>query len=553
MRFAPPGAAPLAMVLLLWTACKTDLPNASYRCERTSDCPTGFLCDPKLLLCVRYSPELGARLDGQVGGAAAVSGREGQAGEPAGSAAGASGSAGSGGSAEPPQPARAGSAAAGTDPVGTMAPVGGEPNGIAQAGARCSTASQRACAGHGSNQVLECDGAAWQPAPACEGGSLCDSVSPAHLGRCRPVVPECSGNAADTTVCIGSTLHQCGIDGVTVKVDRSCGPGMTCSDGACECATKCDGECVDHQTSAEHCGRCGHSCGAAGCAMGLCNPEMLAQGKNTINSLEVNDLGVFWIDLDEYFDWNESSTGTLIRMGFDGKNPLALLTDGSDAHAPSDLALDDRNVYMIRGDNHVLKLAPDGSSERVLSDLAVDGWFFTVAGGYVYYSGPATQAIVRVSVDGGSPEVIVAEATAPDLFVVDGEYLYWTDYQAYTINRVPVRGGTSSVLVTEEAVLRPFFVKAGNLYWSAERSRKLKMRSVEGGATTVLLEDLVNDVVADDTHLYLNAGASVTRIPLGGGAVERLSDDFGVIYAFAEHGDYVYLATREATVYRVRK
>ena len=86
--------------------------------------------------------------------------------------------------------------------------------------------------------------------------------------------------AAPTGVC-DTTKAQC----VACLVFSDCGamPGTVCSQGACVCpdegASWCgDDECVDLQTSRQHCGQCGHGCFGS-CIAGACGDawEPIAQ------------------------------------------------------------------------------------------------------------------------------------------------------------------------------------------------------------------------------------------------------------------------------------
>ena len=78
--------------------------------------------------------------------------------------------------------------------------------------------------------------------------------------------------------CAGDTVEACGdactpcvapAGGTVACVDRACVP-------SCVGQTACDDACVDTQTAAAHCGRCGHSCGAGSCVEGACQAVTVA-------------------------------------------------------------------------------------------------------------------------------------------------------------------------------------------------------------------------------------------------------------------------------------
>lgn len=98
---------------------------------------------------------------------------------------------------------------------------------------------------------------------------------------------------------------------------------VSCIDQVCVCTDghgDCDGDLTKNgcetllDSAAEHCGACGHSCGASGCLDGRCTPESLLERTGFAGPLVFRD-DVFFIDL---------TNGDL--MSFPTSNPAALRT-----------------------------------------------------------------------------------------------------------------------------------------------------------------------------------------------------------------------------------
>ena len=80
----------------------------------------------------------------------------------------------------------------------------------------------------------------------------------------------------------------CARPGRTCGDGKKCCPGATCRGGTCRCKagrTKCDGRCVDTQTSETHCGACNAPCDPTEtCVEGVCQPPAVCSGELCPNS-----------------------------------------------------------------------------------------------------------------------------------------------------------------------------------------------------------------------------------------------------------------------------
>jgi hypothetical protein len=117
---------------------------------------------------------------------------------------------------------------------------------------------------------------------ACAAGDVCDvGACTSECGEGRDVCARaCVVLQSDPLHC-GSCGETCDLDGACVAGDcidacnDECDAGEICVGGSCECRAgldRCNGDCVDLQTDAEHCGECGETCDEAPCGGGECQP-----------------------------------------------------------------------------------------------------------------------------------------------------------------------------------------------------------------------------------------------------------------------------------------
>lgn len=126
-----------------------------------------------------------------------------------------------------------------------MSGAGASNSAPAPAGEPCTTAGMIRCRTQGSAERQRCDGMTWVPDVPCAASEVCDSSTPA--ATCSPAPAVCQGNGGHT-VCDGSELHQCSVDGASVMREtcvsaQHCQLGMA-SQHCAMCLTnefKCEG------------------------------------------------------------------------------------------------------------------------------------------------------------------------------------------------------------------------------------------------------------------------------------------------------------------------
>jgi hypothetical protein len=322
--------------------------------------------------------------------------------------------------------------------------------------------------------------------------------------------------ASDTGV-VDVTLR---VDAVDSSVDRSAPPSDSGTDAP---ATAIDVEgseaCApsDPNSDPSNCGACGHDCLGGECALGVCQPLVLAQGQPgpTIADIAIDDTSIYWTD-------SQSAVG---RVPKSGSRDAGLVITGL-AGLPISLAVDAQRLFVSTGTN-VYAFNKDGfgpmpvASQTGASNLVVEPT------GVDWAVQDATEAGLKPWVahapfdgDGGFLDAqLIATNLASSAFATDGANLFWGQYDAIScqdsenvrILRAQLGADASSTpLVTcqylGEPGTRQISVDATRVAWINACDESIWVAPKDGG-------------VADDSGCSSGAARQLTQGMVGGGAL----------------------------------
>lgn len=358
----------------------------------------------------------------------------------------------------------------------------------------------------GTGEPADCPGGAGCP---CDGG--CDPELSCVLDVCT----DCGNGTVEHT-------EQC--DG-EVAGGQCAGCLVTCN----ETHDDCDGDpatCEDLQTTAEHCGACGHGCLGAGCSGGLCEPIALADNLGQPLGIVVEGDEVYWADQST----GGSSSGRILRTSTEPGGEIEVLADNQGN--PERLVLTDTHVYWGNtSTGGIFRVARDGTGlEEFVPNEAAPKRLTVVEVGQnavlIWTRYVSAGAVVRAPLATGTPTVVVGgQPFAAGLQTADG-MLYWTSRDDGAVRRLEM--GADPVVVEDLATAQdnPFsvVVDEGTIYWVNEGTQgaayldgAVWSMPVEGGEPMLLAEGEARpfELVVDASHLYW-----VSRVPQG--AVRRL-------------------------------
>ncbi|MCM2276948.1 MAG: hypothetical protein NDJ89_02590 [Oligoflexia bacterium] len=227
----------------------------------------------------------------------------------------------------------------------------------------------------------------------------------------------------------------------------------------------------------------------------------------------------------------------------------------------------------------------DGHSVTVLPALVAGEIPTSVAvhSGYVYWSdsidwGALTSSVKKVLASGGTVTTLASNIAYTASLAVDSVHVYWMDNGS--LNRVPVGGGTviplasgystnivvdatdvyfafspsgiqkvptsggSTVVIEPETVVgaAPFAIalNASEIFWT-NWGGALRKIPLGGGTISDLGTGIyASALAATSTHVYWADFNGISRIPVSGGASERLAS--GQAKCFAMDGTFIYWA-----------
>lgn len=224
------------------------------------------------------------------------------------------------------------------------------------------------------------------------------------------------------------------------------------------------------------------------------------------------------------------------------------------------VAVDDQRLYWSDGVSilacdkskcagSMVTLAPVTS---IVRDIALDStnvyWATIGVGG-----SSGVGHVMKMDKHAGAP-VELATTSWPERVAVDETNVYWIDQGPPTsgVYTVPIAGGPSTQL-SDSALAEPIGLAfdRDNVYYATSDGTVFKV-SKNGGPTRMLVTGVgqfVGGLASDGTNLYIDAEATLVRVPLTGGsavavagglrAPERIALDDTSVYIADDAGDAV--------------
>jgi hypothetical protein len=239
-----------------------------------------------------------------------------------------------------------------------------------------------------------------------------------------------------------------------------------------------------------------------------------------------------------------------------GSTPSAPVTIACDQRTPARLVVDANNVYWTveTPGAVVMKAALSGGAAQTLVQDSGAAFGLAVDATYVYFTQPAAGRVMRVPIAGGAAVPLATQVDGPLSLAIDGASLYWTGGTAVgSIMKLPLRdGATATVLLTGLGRPRAIAVDGGFVFWTdfADGSvLRAPTADADGGAPptpmrlTYGLKQPADLVVLGGYAYVPDQAGRVLRVPVAGGAPEKLADTVGVPFGIGCDGVFVYWST----------
>jgi len=285
--------------------------------------------------------------------------------------------------------------------------------------------------------------------------------------------------------------------------------GSTTPDGGTD-ADVCIG--VDVDASADHCGRCGHSCLGGQCQAGVCQPTTVATAQGRVGGLVVDATHIYWTSL---------TNNQVVRAPKAGGGTAQVLASAPAVGAARSLAVSGAHVYWGNDDftNTVVNRCP----------LAGCG-------------------------AGVQPEKI-ADAQRPVGIAVDATHVYWCDRNSNEIKRRAFTGGAVELVATANGGPQALTVENGRAWWVDDFSGQVGSHYQDGGSFDVGIGGQSGRVIkVDATRAYWgvqidpgqrgkilsaprNGGGQTQEVGIAGGEPLGMSLDGTTLYWTAQSPD----------------
>ena len=285
------------------------------------------------------------------------------------------------------------------------------------------------------------------------------------------------------------------------------------SDGGPDGSTNCT---ADLQTSAQHCGRCGHDCLGGECSAGKCLPKILASGLVNPNAIALDATHVYTTT---YGD------GRVIRAAKDGSSFAPIATG---MKYSSGVGVAGNTLYWTNADftyddagywGGLFKCTLPACTDKSLVVAADMPNNLSEVSGVIFLSVRNDAEIRRVNAN-GSGNILVATTNSPFGLACDTNHCYYTSSQP-NLYRAQADGGRGETAV---GALNADFVGYAAVdndryYWAftEENTGKGKVQSglkndIAGAKTTYGTDNKSGSVgvAVDATNVYWTNGGTFT-------------------------------------------
>lgn len=234
------------------------------------------------------------------------------------------------------------------------------------------------------------------------------------------------------------------------------------------------GPCAaDLSTSAEHCGRCNHSCLGGTCASSQCQPVTLATRSRPYD-LALDATNVYWTD----------------------KGGGALLPDVSTVPKAGGMVRLVSQASSASGDPTALVIA--GTGRMVFTDLQNDLILSCAK------AGTACQDEKQLTSESGANGV-----------AWNGTSVYWANSSSGNIRRADALLQNDVIFVSSRNTPRRIVANAANVFWTV--SGGIETVPVTGGGVSQYSGDATpRDLAIDATYIYVVTQTEVRRLTHGG-------------------------------------
>jgi hypothetical protein len=402
-----------------------------------------------------------------------------------------------------------------------------------------STAGVQICADDGTFSECDCSGSPGTGGTTSSGGTGGTGGTPSTGG---------GGMGGSEMIC-EMPMSLCGMDCVDTQTsddhcgmcDVACPMGTSCQAGDCACPGSdvlCGMACIDVQGDAANCGGCDHDCLGGSCSSGLCAPEILASNLPEVFGLALDGSDVYFV--------SSGLTNAVYRVPKDGMAmPLQI---ASAQIFPRQIVVDQGTLLWtvngVANDAAVRMLTlPNGAPTDLVAGEPTGLWGLAAAGGFAYFANQEADTVRREDIGSpGAPLAIASLAARPWDLAVDAGFVYFTSYDSGDVRRAPIGGGQAPALVAGgQSNPLGIGVDATHVYWSNETGGTINRAPLAGGTVETIASG-----ESSPTYLALD-GSSVYWTSFGSGTVKRASKDGGDVVTLANGQNQPYDIEVDAT------